>query len=193
MFLLCVYLRSVLYARGPGDYRKNAGIIRKQTKMSRVQAISACSLRAEMVSGELQWPRGRFFVFRHHFVTAPRFADGAEGRCFPRGPCGRCTWAVVAQASVTATNVDTTFTYRAESNSRRVGYRPGAYRYVSYSDYSQGIQVIDRGPADTRCTTTAARGRNPGARSSDRKRGSLWHFAVDPDRQASLLRVVVEP
>jgi hypothetical protein len=92
MFLLCVYLRSILYARGPGDYRKNAGIIRKQTKMSRVQAISACSLRAEMVSGELQWPRGRFFVFRHHFVTAPRFAHGAEGRCFPRGPCGRRTW-----------------------------------------------------------------------------------------------------
>jgi hypothetical protein len=120
-------------------------------------------------------------------LMAQKDAASLEGRVVDaRG-------AVVAQASVTATNVDTTFTYRAESNSRRVGYRPGAYRYVSYSDYSQGIQVIDRGPADTRCTTTAARGRNPGARSSDRKRGSLWHFAVDPDRQASLLRVVVEP
>ena len=50
-------------------------------------------------------------------MVPPGFAGGAEGRRFPRRPRGRCTWGRGGASAVTAINVDTSLTYRAESNS----------------------------------------------------------------------------
>jgi ribosomal protein S10 len=68
---------------------------------------------------------------------------------------------------VTATNVDTTFTQITAKG---------------FKSSIEGPLTLERQRVDVTL-----------ARSSDRKRRSAWHFAVDPDRQASLLRVVVEP
>ena len=103
-----------MYAWGTSDYRKNAGIIRKQSKMSRVQAISAFSLRAKWFQESFSGQEDAFLCFGIISLLLPVSLMAQKDAASLEDRVVDARGAVVAQASVTATNVDATFTYRAE-------------------------------------------------------------------------------